>query len=57
MSINPEIAVHLAANGITEDGKLNRSWFKESCERSRRAIVQGKIESDRELQRILDGEV
>ncbi len=57
MDVNPDIATHLAANGITEDGKPNRDWFKESCERSKRAIEEGRIEANRELQRILDEEV
>jgi hypothetical protein len=55
--MDPSAPVHMTKSGMLKDGQPNREWFLESLRLSRRAIAQGREAMDRELQRILDGEV
>ena len=55
--VSPDLGLHLAATGVFDsDGLPDRKWYEESCRRSMSAMEAGRVERDKELLRILDGE-
>ena len=43
--------------GTLKDGQPDRDWFAKSVEQSRKVLELCRAETDRELQRILNGDV